>query len=82
MHDVRYEKDFSNASQVTTSFPVAEATRYSRSLRQTANLNNFVCDKIKIINREMFELYDLLKESKMLHHDTLYDHRNVITDRQ
>ena len=30
----------------------------------------------------MFELYDLLKESKMLHYDTLYDHRNVITDRQ
>ena len=27
----------------------------------------------------MFEPHDLLQESKMLH-DTLYDHRNVITD--
>ena len=34
------------------------------------------------MNREMFELYDLLKESNMLHEDTLYDHRNVITDRK
>ena len=32
------------------------------------------------MNREMFELYDLLQESKMLLSDTLYDHRNVITD--
>ena len=28
----------------------------------------------------MFELYDLLKESKMLHLDTLSDLTNVITD--
>ena len=32
------------------------------------------------MNREMFEPYDLLQESKMLHQDPLYDHRNVITD--
>ena len=34
------------------------------------------------MNREMFELYDFLKESKMLHSGTLYDHRNVITEGQ
>ena len=32
------------------------------------------------MNREIFEQYDLLLESKLLHQDTLYDHRNVITD--
>ena len=32
------------------------------------------------MNREMFELYDLLQEFKMLLSDNLYDHRNVITD--
>ena len=34
------------------------------------NMNNFLqflCNKIKIMNREMLELYDLWKESKMLH---------------
>ena len=29
-------------------------------LRQTANLKKFFCNKIKIMNREMFEPYDLL----------------------
>ena len=30
------------------------------------------------MSREMFEPYDLLKESKMLHEDTLNEHRNII----
>ena len=34
------------------------------------------------MNRKMFELYDLLKESKMLHYDTLHGHRNVTTNGQ
>ena len=32
------------------------------------------------MNREMFNLYDFLKESKMLPKGILCDHRNVITD--
>ena len=28
--------------------------------RQTANLKKFFCNKIKIMNREIFEQYDLL----------------------
>ena len=36
-------------------------------LRQAANLKKFFCNKIKIVNREIFEQYDLLWESKMLH---------------
>ena len=36
-----------------------------------ASLKNFLCNKIKIMNLEMFELYYLLKESKMLHKYTL-----------
>ena len=34
-------------------------------LRRTAKLKNFLCYRIKIMNSEMFKLYDLLKESKM-----------------
>ena len=29
-------------------------------LRQTANLKKFFCNEIKIMNREIFEQYDLL----------------------
>ena len=36
-------------------------------LRQTAKLNNFLCNKIKIMNPQMFKLYDLLNDYKMLH---------------
>ena len=39
----------------------------ANGLRQTANLKKFLCNKIKIMNREIFELYDLIKESTMLH---------------
>ena len=35
-----------------------------KRLRQTTKLKHFVCDKIKIVNREMFKACDLLKDLK------------------